>query len=103
MGFQEIRGLLDAFERIVSANGRYSGRTANQARLFRVLKELFKYLRGDPRVYNFYEVQKGNLKLYSLDWLYGSGIDRYKALSSEFSTFLIKNFHEVETQDFMDE
>ena len=65
--------MIDGLERIIVTNCKFSA-SPNIARLFRTLKELFKYMRGDPRVYNFYEVHKSNMRLYSLEWLYGSDI-----------------------------
>ena len=102
VGVKEVKGIIDAFERIAISNGKYSGASANQARLFRALKEFFKYIRGDPRIFKFYEIHKPNLRLYSLDWLYSSGIDHQRELSAEFANFLMINFNGVDTQDFID-
>lgn len=59
-------------------------------------------MRGDPRVYNFYEVHKSNMRLYSLEWLYGSDIQRYKELAVEFASFVFDKFEEIETVDLID-
>ena len=72
------------------------------ARLFRALKELFKYLRGDLRIFNFYEVDQKAMRLYSLDWMFGSSVDKYKEFSVAFIQFLVKNFNGIAVNDFLD-
>ena len=72
------------------------------SRLFRAEKELFKLLRGDPRVYNFFIVEKANLHAYCVDWLYGSKNDAYRQLGVEFMGFLVRQFEEIDSSDFLD-
>ena len=38
---------------------------------------------------------------YSIDWLYGSGIEKYKKLAISFVGFMLKYFPNLEYADFV--
>ena len=61
IGVKEIRGLLFALEKIVIANSKYSS-NPDRDRHFRAVKELYKYLRSDPRVSQLYNADKATLQ-----------------------------------------
>ena len=76
VGVKEVRGLVFALEKIIIANGKYS-QSPDRERHFRAIKELYKYMRGDPRVSQIYSADKATLQQYALNWLFNSGIENY--------------------------
>ena len=58
-------------------------------------------MRGDVRLFQFYQAKKEKMTDYSIDWLYGSGIEKYKKLAISFVGFMLKYFPNLEYADFV--
>ena len=97
----EAQTLVNTFLSIIKVNGHDAGGVGSFSRLYSANKELFKYLRGEQRVFESFRVTEANLKSLSLDLLFSSKFEIYRKLSIEFSAFLIKHFHDVGPGDFI--
>ena len=92
--------MIEAFERIIISNSKHSN-SPNPERRFTAVAELYKYLRGDPRVFQFYEARKDQMVAYAIDWLFGSAIDNHRKLALSFVTFILRFFPNIEYADFV--
>ena len=61
IGVKEVKGLIFALEKIVISNSKYSS-NPDKDRHFRAVKELYKYMRGDPRIMQLYSADKATLQ-----------------------------------------
>ena len=87
-------------ERIIIANNKFAARP-DPKRHFWAMVEFYKYLRGDPRVFEFYKADKQQMLIFSCDWMYGSGIDFYKKFAVSFVGFMLRYFPQLEFVDFI--
>ena len=86
VALNQIRGLIEGFERIIIDNNQIHRK--NKFRHFHAVAELYKYMRGDPRVLQFYQANKVNVQHYALDWMYSSRNKDYQNLAISFTSFL---------------
>jgi len=85
----------------MTSNGKFSP-NPDINRQFKAVKEFFKLLRRDMRLFGFYKPQKAQVGLYSIDWLFASGNYNYRMLSMEFMNWLLTHYpNEIDWLDFV--